>query len=108
MSKAALDWASCPLDASYLVDSGLLFEINRLFLHPFGIGLTVKQNEQGKGVIGLKDSRPEPGDLVFGKEALEENRRKFVRFLRAYGSKQMSRRERKLGVTCQHVEPSWE
>ncbi len=106
--KKRSDWANDPVDASYLLDSGLLFEINRQFLHQLGLGLTVRDDGRGGRVIGIKDERADPGSLVFGREALEEGRRKFVRFLRSYGSSQMAKRERKLKLCCQHVDPSWD
>ena len=34
------EWQSRSLDARFLLDSGLLFEINRTVLHLFGIALT--------------------------------------------------------------------
>jgi hypothetical protein len=102
------DWDSRPVDVDFFIDSGLLFELNRQFLHPLGIALAVRAAADGQKTWAFKDHRARPGELTFSKDQLENGRRKFVRFLRAAGGKVMARRDRALGSSVQHVEPSWD
>lgn len=102
------DWDARPVDIDFFIDSGLLFEINRQHLHPLGIAMTVRTDRDGKKSWAFKDARTSPGELTFSKDQLENGRRKFVRFLRAVGYKLMRKREKALGSSIQHVEPSWE
>jgi hypothetical protein len=102
------DWDSRPVDVDFFIDSGLLFELNRQYLHPLGIALTVRVAPDGAKTWGFKDARKAPGELKFSREQLETGRRKFVRFLRGHGSKVMGRREQAIGQSVQHVESSWD
>ncbi len=94
-------WASKPADVKFLLDSGLLFEINRQVLHPLGLALTAKLD----GSLQIKDSRAKPELLLFSQELLRSCRLKFKQFMAAYGNKQMDRRAKLLGQSCQWVPP---
>lgn len=102
------DWDRRPVDVDFFIDSGLLFELNRQYLHPLGIALAVRLAPDGTKSWAFKDARTSPGDLKFSPDQLENGRRKFVRFLRSHGSKVMRKREGAIGQSVQHVEPSWE
>jgi len=102
------DWDGRPLDPQWLVDSGLLFELNRQMLNPVGVSLGVSRGEGGRLVLTLIDNRPSPESAVYPAVALEAGRRKYVRFSDTYARKQMARRRRAMGQAVQHVEPSWQ
>lgn len=93
-----MDWKSRPLDASYLLDSGLLFEINRTTLHPLGLALTVSTDPQsGKSRLTFKDARTAPETLVFDKNAYEVGTLKLRQFMEKFGKAQMDVRRSRLG-----------
>jgi len=66
----------------FLADSGLLFKVNVLALHPLGLALEVERDQvTGKAVItSLLDFRDEPGGIVFTNDEYREGQEK----LRAY------------------------
>lgn len=65
--------------AKFLVESGLLFEINRKVMHPRGLALEVKQNDDGTIVMSqeLQDWRDEDG-IEFGPESIERGEKKLA------------------------------
>jgi hypothetical protein len=95
-------WADKPLTPDYLLDSGLLFEINRTILHLFGIAIAIKSDEQGNKTFALKDFREKPEELVFDKNVIGLGTMKLENFLKEFGHPQMDRRAKKLGWSCQH------
>lgn len=104
----ASEWANRPVDIDFLIDSGLLFEINREVLHPLGVRMVVRVDAQGNKTWAFKDLRDTPEAQVFDKGTLELGRRKFVRFMHAYGSRQLKRRTKKIGQAVEPVCPSWQ
>jgi len=100
---AKTNWAKDKLSIEYLIDSGLLFEINRTILHLFGIALVVKSDEKGVKRFDFKDCRSEPETLLFDKNTIEAGALKLRRFLEEFGWSQDERRCRKLGWGCQYV-----
>lgn len=99
------DWDSLPVDVDFLVDSGLLFQINLEFLHPLGIALTVKCDEKGNKTFGFRDSRQSPGDLLFDETTAAAGREKFDRFMRQHGRGLLARRKRAIGREQQDINP---
>lgn len=95
------NWQAAPLDIDFLLDSGLLFEINRTTLHILGIALTVKVDGEGKKRFELKDCRSEPERLVYDKGTQELGKEKLRSFMAAFGGKQLDRRRAKLGWAYQ-------
>lgn len=93
-------WHTKELTPDYLLDSGLLFEINRTVLNLFGIAITIKQ-ENGKKCFALKDSRDKPEELLFDKNTIQLGVMKLERFLEEFGHPQMDRRIKQLGWSCQ-------
>lgn len=95
------EWKERELDVAYLLDSGILFEINRSFLHQLGIAMVAKKDSEGKLVLALKDSRQTPEDLIFQKNVYEKGHIKLRRFMRDFGHQQMQRRDKALGWSSQ-------
>lgn len=74
--------------ANFLVDSGLLFEINRRILHPLGLALSVEvpdENEADstaeKCSTSVLDYRADPEGLIFEDEDLAKGRQKILDYL---------------------------
>jgi hypothetical protein len=68
-------------DAELLVDSGLLFEVNRRVLHPLGLALAVECVEDVPRRISPRLRRTDdPEGIYFGAEAFEDGARKFEEF----------------------------
>lgn len=67
--------------ARLLVDSGLLFEINRKVLHPRGLALEVIADDDGHLTMShfLQDYRDE-GGIEFGPESIERGEKKLAAF----------------------------
>lgn len=65
--------------AKTLVESGLLFEINRRVLHPRGLALEVIEQDDGTHVMSqeLQDWRDE-GGIEFGPESIERGEKKLA------------------------------
>lgn len=100
------DWINRPADVQYLLDSGLLFEINRQIMHPCGLALSVKKNDaDGAMSLQIKDSRLEPERLHFDKETYRIACEKWNKFKRSFVWPQMDKRAKKLGWSCQTYTP---
>lgn len=95
------NWREREIDAAYLLDSGILFEINRSLLHQIGMALTVKKDENGKLVFNIKDCRETPEQLTFDKETYERGHNKLRAYMREYGYSQLDRRSKLLGWSSQ-------
>jgi hypothetical protein len=68
----------------FLVDSGLLFEINRTVLHPIGLALAVQIDEQkddNQGTIEIIDVRDDPEGMIFTEESYEHGVLKLKRYM---------------------------
>ncbi len=101
---AGPNFATAPIDCDYLIESGLLFEINRQLLHPLGLALSVQVDARGNKNWSFRDFRAEPEKAGFDRKALQGGRDRFEHFMRAFGFAQMERRTRKLGQAVQYVE----
>jgi hypothetical protein len=101
--KDGESWNQREVNPQFLIDSGLLFEINRTVLHPLGLALTVKKDEQGKQALTVKDSRAAPEQLVFSKELRDACKVKLSKFMAEFGNKQIDKRTKALGWACQWV-----
>jgi hypothetical protein len=96
-----MDWENRELDASFLLDSGILFEINRSFLHLIGVSLVVTKDSKDGFSLVLKDSRKTPESLRFKKEVYENGDRKLRNFMKQFGYNQMKKRQQALGWSSQ-------
>ena len=95
------EWKTKKADAAYLLESGLLFEINRSIMHPVGLAMVVSKDEKGNFILVIKDGRLEPENLKFNKEVYQRGNDKLIRFMRDFGHGQMERRSKKLGWSSQ-------
>jgi hypothetical protein len=74
--------------AAFLLDTGLLFEINRRVLHPFGLDLTVnlprsaEEEERVTGVstVSIWDCRDNPEEFSYDKETFLTEQSRFRSF----------------------------
>ena len=92
--------------AKTLIETGLLFEINRRVLHPFGLALVVSiDNETKEQTLSqvLLDSRDDIEGLEFDKEALISGTEKFGRFMDNEGREKYIARLKKFGYVIQNV-----
>lgn len=88
--------------AEFLYNSGLLFEINRLLLHPLGLALQVELDEQGKikPLRSIQDFRDDPIGLIFPDEAMVAGQEKLASFIQSV-KKPLTIREKMLGYIVQ-------
>jgi hypothetical protein len=94
-------WQDKKLDAKFLLDSGLLFEINRTTLHLLGISLVVRKSEDGKFFLALKDNRRSPEQTTFNNESFAVGKSKLAKFMDEFGNEQLNRRRNILGWAFQ-------
>lgn len=68
--------------AKLLLDSGLLGEINRMVLHPRGLAISVRLDDNGSPmeILGLIDYRGTLTGVTFSDETLESIRQKLAAF----------------------------
>ena len=102
-----MNWQTKKADFQFLVDSGLLFEINRQILNPFGLALVLKKLPDGTITLAecLKDFRSEPEKILLDPASFENGKRKLKEFLEEYGYGQIERRRSLLGFGTQdHAE----
>lgn len=87
--------------ARFLVENGLLFEINRQVLHPLGLQLDVEAADDGATCeLVLEDNRASPDPIYFTAERFEEGRRKYEAYLQERGRPNMQKR-RRIGMVIQ-------
>ncbi len=97
MPAGVRDWKARRVDGAYLVDSGLLFEINRSTLHLVGISMFVNPD----GSLGLRDSRSEPEKLWFSDDTLKAATLKLRKYMAECGSPALERRRKVRKRGCQ-------
>jgi hypothetical protein len=91
--------------AEFLLDSGLLFEINRNVLHPFGLALEVIIDDEDKITFGnIWDCRDDPEGLVYDDDAFVVGKNKFEKFMKEFGEARLSSRKRRLGFIVQETQ----
>lgn len=90
--------------ARFLLDNGLLLEINRKVLHPLGLALEVEVNSKGQIGFGkLWDCREDPEGLIYDDESFNVAWEKRSKFMEEFGDAQLSRRNEKLGFIVQEM-----
>jgi hypothetical protein len=90
-------WNQRPVDSKFLIDSGLLYIINRDFMHPLGLALTINK----EGSISIKDCRAEPEKMTFTRDVVVAGYKKLRKFMEEFGNLQMDKRIAKLGWSTQ-------
>ena len=96
-------WQKKKMDPAYLLESGLLFEINRTILHPIGLALMVKKDEAGNSSFGLKDNRDTPSNSLYSKENFKAGHKRLRKFMTVFGHQQLKQRAKKLGWSFQSM-----
>lgn len=87
--------------ARFLVDNGILFEINRQVLHPLGLELHLQVQEDGTMCeLVLEDNRRIPQPMYFTHDEFEEGRAKYEEYMREEGRRNIQKR-RKIGMVIQ-------
>jgi|SRR5690606_3002291 len=89
----------------YLLDNGLLFEINRKVLHPLGLALVVNVDEENRKKITIDGLIKVPEDdkegFVYDDETFTVGSEKYEKFLEKYGRKRLELRKEELGYIIQ-------
>jgi hypothetical protein len=68
------------IDIKEFRERGYLHEVNRLVLHPLGLALSVKVNEDGTEELGpIWDYRHDPEGIIFGDDLLSAEKAIAVR-----------------------------
>jgi hypothetical protein len=81
-----------PRPGNFLIDTGLLFEINRMVLHPLGYALAMTVDAANNVLeFSIWDSHEDPEGLVFSKETFEQGRSKLYKFMRQQGDNRVTR-----------------
>ena len=85
----------------FLVDNGILFEMNRQVLHPLGLELHFRLDDEGRvTAIDLLDNRRGEQPISFPPEAFAAGRARYEAYLGEHGRRNMQKR-RKLGMVIQ-------
>jgi hypothetical protein len=94
---------------TFLVDSGLLFEVNRRVLHPLGLALAVDEEralaaKSEHGGITIWDNRDDPEGVYFAPETLDEGEVKLAKTVSA-AKPRLEERRKALGYVIQGMSP---
>jgi len=92
------DWAR------FLVDNGLLAEMNRQVLHPLGYELVIDIDPDDRrrlAVRGLNEVKNDPEGIIYDAETLEVNLRKYAEYLKREGQQRLDSRKLTLGYLIQ-------
>lgn len=89
----------------FLLDSGLLFAINNQLLHPFGMAIAIKINDDDtKEFGGIWDYRSDPEGLLYDDETLKSGIEKLEKFMEEFGTDKLQQRMDSLGFIVQEPE----
>lgn len=83
----------------FLLDNGLIFEINRRVLHPFGLALVVdidKDNRRQLAITALAET-DDPEGFIYDSESFVVGLEKFENFLKKSGQVRLDSRKDKFG-----------
>lgn len=96
-----------PDPARFLSESGLLGEINRRVLHPFGLALGYEDDGTGVApkMIVLDISANDPEGFAFDDKSLADIRAKFESFMAKDGNARLEARKAALGFIEQPLFP---
>ncbi len=92
--------------ARFLLDNGLIFEINRKVLHPLGYALVVDvdpEDHRKIAIDGLYET-DDPEGFIFDSEAFNEGQLKYNKFLKESGQSRIETRRDKIGIDVQEDE----
>lgn len=90
--------------ARFLIESGLVFEINRRVLHPVGLSLLVDldSNNKRKLIISSLIETDDPEGFVFDQENFDLGTEKYEKFLEKRGQERITSRRNKFGFIEQN------
>jgi len=90
------------MDVREFVASGLLFEVNRTVLHPLGLALEVKVEDDGSMEFGgIWDCRDDSEGILFAPENFDHGNEKFETYMRERGQAALELRRNLLGFLVQ-------
>lgn len=92
--------------AKFMLDNGLVWEINRKVLHPLGLAMIVdvdRNNRRQLKVIDLAETEDKEG-FLYDAEAFEVGKEKFDKFLKKGGQERLDARMAKYGFIEQDKE----
>jgi len=89
--------------AKFLLDNGLLFEINRKVLHPLGLALEIQMEDDGSNVTfgRIWDERKDQEGIIFAEDSLEDGANKLHGYMHQQGIVALAHRQEKLGYIIQ-------
>jgi hypothetical protein len=89
--------------ARYMVDNGLLFEINRKVLHPLGLALVADVDYDNPKYLRLDGlyKIDDPEGFQYDPETFDVNKETFQKFLDKEGNGRLASRKRILGYIIQ-------
>lgn len=92
----------------FMVDSGLIFEINRQVLHPLGLAIVVNVHEENNKWLAIEglykvDSEDKEG-FLFDEETFNVGYEKYRRYLLKSGQKMLDSRNNILGYIIQNLD----
>lgn len=87
----------------FLVDNGLLFEMNRKVLHPLGYSLEADMDETNMSrlVFSKLSDAEDPEGFTYDDESLEENLQILESFMKKTGYSRLEKRQELLGYIVQ-------
>lgn len=91
----------------FLIDNGIIFEINRTILHPVGLELLVEtsfDNRRKLSITGLEETEDEDG-FIYDDESFELNSQQFAQFIESRKSR-INTRKKSLGFVVQKETPA--
>ena len=87
--------------ARFLIDNGLLFEVNRQVLHPLGLQLELTVAADGRRAgLELVDNRDSEAPIYFGPDQWAAGRSKYEEYMETAGRRNMQKR-RRVGMVIQ-------
>lgn len=85
----------------FLIDNGILFEINRQILHPLGMQLEISLDSDGRVEnVDLMDNRDSEAPIYFSSEEYERGRQKYQAYMESAGRRNIQKR-RRMGLVIQ-------
>lgn len=91
----------------FLVNTGLLYEVNRRILHPLGLALAVElpehTTEQESGTFRIWDAQDDPEGLLFGESGLAVDEAKLAITL-TEAKPRLDSRQKATGYVLQNVD----
>ncbi|MBT8402621.1 MAG: hypothetical protein KJP18_02110 [Gemmatimonadetes bacterium] len=85
----------------FLIDNGILFEVNRQVLHPLGLELHFRLDDDGRiTAIDLLDNREGEQPISFAQGDFAAGRARYEKYLADHGRRTMQKR-RMLGMVIQ-------